>query len=369
MTFALGEKFQGRYRIIRQIGSGGMSAVYEGVDERLKVTVAIKEIRALDEQVLRAFEREAQLLAQLNHPTLPRVSDYFTDSSHAFIVMQFIGGDDLGQILSHQAGPLPPTQVLPWAEQLLDALSYLHSKQIIHQDIKPQNLRLSRLGEIALVDFGLAQTDTPGQHPAEVTQSRGYTRLYAPLEQIRELSTSAQTDIYALGATLYHLLTAVKPPDALGRATAVADSKPDPLIPANEVHPQIGKDLAGVLQKAMALKASDRYSSAAEFREALRSSVREDLRQAEMTAETGSEPPHTPRLNHADLMKAIRRLRVEQKEALRDAISSTIEAEKAKRVRRSLAESLYGIAQPDGPIPSDEELKDDYIDYLAEKYS
>jgi len=345
-----------------------MSVVYEGVDERLKVSVAIKEITAIDEQVLRQFEREAQLLAKLDHPALPRVSDYFTDSSHAYIVMQFIGGDDLGQIISHQAGPLPRAQVLEWAEQLLDGLAYLHSKQIIHQDIKPQNLRLSRLGEIALVDFGLPEPHKAFRHSGEVSKLTAYTPRYSPLEQIRDLGTTPQSDIYALGATLYHLLTGVKPPDALARAAAVANSNKDPLTPADEIQPDIGQELAGVLQKAMALNASDRYSSAAEFREALRRS-RSDLQSAQMGVETGSGSPDTPRMTYANLMKAIRLLPVEQQETLCDAISNTIGGKKTKLARKSLAESLYGIAKPDGPIPSDDELKDDYINYISEKYS
>jgi serine/threonine protein kinase len=272
-VFAESEVLQGRYRMVRQLGAGGMGAVYEALDERLQVTVAIKETFAVENRLRRQFEREARLLARLSHPALPRVSDYFTEHGRAFLVMQFIAGDDLGQIISAQPGPFPRAQVLAWADQLLDALVYLHTRerQIIHRDIKPHNLKLSSSGQIALLDFGLAKTHTADQ---STTQSYisvfGYTRRYSPLEQIQDQGTSPQSDIYALGATLYHLLTGIKPPDALARAAALANSKPDPLISAEEIQSIVGAQLAAVLNKAMALHASDRFENAIRFREALR---------------------------------------------------------------------------------------------------
>ena len=272
-VFADSEVLQGRYRIVRQLGAGGMGAVYEALDQRLQVTVAIKETFAVDERLRRQFEREARLLAQLSHPALPRVSDYFTENGRAFLVMQFIAGDDLAQIISAHPGPFPRAQVIAWADQLLDALIYLHTRerQIVHRDIKPHNLKLTSSGQIALLDFGLAKTHAAADQ--STTQSYisvfGFTRRYSPLEQIQDQGTSPQSDIYALGATLYHLLTGNKPPDALGRAAALASSRPDPLIPANEIQPIVGAELAAVLARAMALNAGDRFASALEFRESL----------------------------------------------------------------------------------------------------
>jgi serine/threonine protein kinase len=273
-VFAESEVLQGRYRIVRQLGAGGMGAVYEALDERLQVTVAIKETFAVDDRLRRQFAREARLLAQLSHPALPRVSDYFTENGRAFLVMQFIAGDDLAQIISEQPGPFPRAQVIAWADQLLDALIYLHTRerQIIHRDIKPHNLKLTSSGQIALLDFGLAKTHAPADQ--STTQSYisvfGYTRRYSPLEQIQDQGTSVQSDIYALGATLYHLLTGSKPPDALARAAALANSKPDPLIRADEIQSIVGAELAAVLNKAMAVYASDRFENAIQFRDALR---------------------------------------------------------------------------------------------------
>jgi len=263
---------QNRYCIVRQLGRGGMGAVYEAVDERLGITVALKETLSSEASMRKQFEREARLLAGMQHPALPRVSDHFVEGNRAFLVMQFIGGVDLARIISQQPGPFPRDQVIVWADQLLDALIYLHSRdrQVIHRDIKPHNLKLTATGQIALLDFGLAKAQ---QSDPSVTSSQaffGYTRHYAPLEQIQDQHTDPRSDIYALGATLYHLLTGVKPPDAMVRAAAVVNSGPDPLLPANKIHEAVGPQIAAILAKAMAQKPEDRFVDASEFREALR---------------------------------------------------------------------------------------------------
>jgi serine/threonine protein kinase len=263
---------QDRYRIVRQLGRGGMGAVYEAVDQRLGITVALKETLSAEESMRKQFEREARLLAGMQHPALPRVSDHFVEGNRAFLVMQFIGGVDLAKIISQQPGPFPRDQVIAWADQLLDALIYLHSRdrQVIHRDIKPHNLKLTATGQIALLDFGLAKAQ-----PADpsVTASHaffGYTRHYAPLEQIQDQRTDPRSDIYALGATLYHLLTGIKPPDAMVRAAAVVNGGPDPLQPADKIHPAVGPQITAILNKALPQKPEERYENAGEFREALR---------------------------------------------------------------------------------------------------
>jgi serine/threonine protein kinase len=270
---------QSRYRVTCHLGQGGMGAVYEGIDLRLGHTVALKQTLTNDEDQWKQFEREARLLAGLNHPALPRVSDYFTEGHRAFFVMQFVEGRDLAEIIAQQPGPLPRKAVIAWADQLLDALIYLHTheRQIIHRDIKPHNLKITARGQIVLLDFGLAKTQTADpDSDVSCTSVFGYTPRYAPLEQIQDLGTSPQSDIYALGATLYHLLTGVKPPDALARATALVSARPNPLKPADEVVEAVGVELAAILTRAMAQNPDDRYATAAEFREALRQIGRVD---------------------------------------------------------------------------------------------
>src|SRR6267378_1824960 len=244
---------QGRYRIIRQLGQGGMGAVYEALDERLDTTVALKETLFTDEKLRKQFEREARLLARMHHPALPRVSDHFNESEGQFLVMQYIAGEDLSGMLAQRNGPFPQPEVLRWADQLCDALDYLHTQdpQIIHRDIKPQNLKLTARGQIVLLDFGLAK-GSAGQMSVVTTSASifGYTPNYAPLEQVQGLGTDPRSDIYALAATLFHLATNVKPPDALSRAAAVVNGEADPLPLASQISGGVGSSFANVLNKA-----------------------------------------------------------------------------------------------------------------------
>jgi eukaryotic-like serine/threonine-protein kinase len=268
---------QNRYLIQEQIGQGGMGAVYIATDQRFGSTVALKETFFDDAAMRRAFEREARLLNHLRHPALPRVSDYFTDEQGEFLVMEFIPGEDLFAKLKERRAAFPISEVLNWADQLLDALDYLHTQEppVIHRDIKPQNLKLTPKGQIVLLDFGLAK-GAPNQSTSMMTSRSvfGFTPNFAPLEQIQGTGTDPRSDIYSLGATLYYLMTGTPPPDTLSRATAVLNAQPDPLHPANEVHVQVSPGVAQVIQSAMAQNASQRPQTAAAMREALREAAR-----------------------------------------------------------------------------------------------
>jgi serine/threonine protein kinase len=283
---------QNRYRIVRLLGRGGMGAVYEALDQRLEITVALKETLSSEESMRKQFEREARMLAGMQHPALPRVSDHFVEGSRAFLVMQFIGGVDLAKIIAQQPGPFPRDQVIAWADQLLDALIYLHSRdrQVIHRDIKPHNLKLTATGQIALLDFGLAKAQASDQSVTASQAFYGYTRHYAPLEQIQDQRTDPRSDIYALGATLYHLLTGIKPPDAMVRAAAVVNGGPDPLRPANQIHEAVGPEIASILTRALAQKPEERYTNANEFREALRCMGRTRVGEGKVERKTADKP-------------------------------------------------------------------------------
>ncbi len=250
-----------------------MGAVYEAVDERLDTIVALKETLFADEKLRKQFEREARLLARLHHQALPRVSDHFNEGDGQFLVMQYIAGEDLAAMLAERNSAFPQDEVVRWADQLCDALDYLHTQdpQIIHRDIKPQNLKLTGRGQIVLLDFGLAK-GSAGQMTAVTTSASifGYTPNYAPLEQVQGMGTDTRSDIYALGATLFHLLTNVKPPDALSRASAIVNGLPDPLVPANHVNGRVSAAVANVLGKAMSQKRDDRFATASAMRDAMR---------------------------------------------------------------------------------------------------
>jgi eukaryotic-like serine/threonine-protein kinase len=169
---------QNRYLVQKLVRQGGMGAVYQALDQRLGNTVALKETLFTDDTLRAAFEREAHLLARLRHSVLPVVSDHFVDGEGQFLVMQFIPGDDLGGILKRQARPFAVDDVLRWADQLLDALDYLHTQHppIVHRDIKPQNLKLTERRDIVLLDFGLAKSIS--SHDSRLTMGlsvAGYT--------------------------------------------------------------------------------------------------------------------------------------------------------------------------------------------------
>lgn len=272
---------QSRYRIVRAVGRGGMGAVYQAVDERLGIAVALKETLVHGDRLRRAFEREARLLAALSHPGLPRVSDYFAEGHGEFLVMAFVAGDDLGSLLARDGRPFPPDQVLRWGDQLLQILEYLHSQEppVVHRDIKPQNLKLTPQGDVVLLDFGLAkglpaqQADQPSSSILSTGSVFGYTRAYAPLEQIRGEGTDPRSDLYSLGATLHHLLTGAFPPDALVRADAVLARQPDPLRPLHEVVPRIPSAVAATVERATSLARDDRPATAVAMRAALRAAL------------------------------------------------------------------------------------------------
>ncbi|MCS6841487.1 MAG: protein kinase [Roseiflexus sp.] len=261
-----------RYRIVRTIGKGGMGAVYEAFDLRLQSPVALKQMIVEGEQLSRAFAHEARLLASLRHQALPRVIDYFVDDQGQFLVMEFIPGDDLATLLQKRGAPFLVDQVLSWADMLLDALSYLHSQQppVVHRDIKPQNMKLTPRGEVILLDFGLAKGATTAQTRSMIGSVFGYTPQYAPLEQIKGSGTEPRSDIYALRATLYNLMTGAPPPDALTRAAATIAHEPDPLKPAHQLNPAVPEEISAILSQALALDPAARFASAEAMRRALR---------------------------------------------------------------------------------------------------
>ncbi|MBI1855026.1 MAG: serine/threonine protein kinase [Chloroflexi bacterium] len=243
------EVLRGRYKVREQIGQGGAGSIYLADDLRLAGRVcALKEVeydRALPENMREEargqFLREATVLARLDHPNLPKVSDFFSNGIRDYLVMDYVPGDDLRTMMLNARREkrfLSEHDVLDWTRQLASALSYLHNQQpsIVHRDIKPSNLKITPTGLLKLVDFGLVKIlAAPEEVTITVIQGQG-TALYTPLEQYGtdESHTDARSDIYSFGATLYHLLTNEAPADARKRFL-----QPASLPPPRQINPSI----------------------------------------------------------------------------------------------------------------------------------
>jgi len=266
---------QNRYLVVHAIGKGGMGEVYLAVDQRLGSAVALKRTFFNDDSALgSAFEREARILGRLRHPVLPKVIDHFAENGDQYLVMEHISGDDLSKRLESANKPFPLSWVMFWADQMLDALSYLHSHEppIVHRDIKPQNLKLTDENHIVLLDFGLSKDfDTnSASSPVNSASVAGYSPHFASMEQIRGTGTDARSDMYSLAATLYQLLTNTMPPDALTRADAILGGKKDPIIPIDEINSEVSSAISEVILKGAALRQEERYATAAEMQRSLR---------------------------------------------------------------------------------------------------
>ncbi|MBP7687308.1 MAG: protein kinase [Thermoflexales bacterium] len=277
-----------RYRILKLLGTGGMGAVYHAHDTVLNRDVALKQLQPdpvtgdRPEQIQQQFLREAQSLAALHHPNLPRVTDHFTADNQQYLVMDYIAGQSLQDVLQAAPQGLDETQVLAWADQLLSALEYIHQHQLIHRDIKPANIRLTPAGHIFLVDFGLVkQHDTA--NPRTISLIRGIgTPEYAPPEQYDASSahTDERSDIYALGATLYHLLAGCAP-----TSVSVRMSDPERFRPLRAINANLSPVVEQVILRAMEIERAKRFASATDMRRALQLANRSSADQNDRTTQ------------------------------------------------------------------------------------
>lgn len=274
-----GATLRNRYRIVSPIGQGGMGSVYLAEDLRLEGRkCALKAVRidpnaseTAIEQLQHQFRHEASILARLDHPNLPKVSDYFTENTLDYLVMDYVAGKDLKELMDdarRNGRMLSEFEVLNWARQLCDALDYMHTQEtpVLHRDIKPGNIRLAPSGVIKLVDFGLVKlVGKDDSRTITVLQGRG-TAAYTPLEQYGEddAHTDARSDIYSLGGTLYHLLTNQAPAEAKQRFL-----KPSALQPMRELNPAVSERVETAVMQAIAMHPDDRHATVAEFRDRL----------------------------------------------------------------------------------------------------
>jgi serine/threonine-protein kinase len=302
MELPTGHILHDRFRIIRLLGKGGMGAVYYAHDPVLNRYVAIKQLQAAlpaDDhaaaQLRKQFLREAQVLAALHHPNLPRVTDYFIEDDRHYLIMDYIEGQALLDMLIANQRGFPEDLVLEWADQLLSALEYIHANNVIHRDVKPANIRRTTEGRIFLVDFGLVKPYNLND-PRTMTMFHGIgTPEYAPPEQYDpSMHTDQRSDIYALGATLYHLLTGQAPVSVTRRTT-----EPSSFHPPRQANARISPEVEQVILRAMEIERARRFASASDMRAAL-NVIRQPYlvdatRTTDLTALAAATPSATPR--------------------------------------------------------------------------
>ncbi len=278
--------FIGRYQVQRELGRGGMGAVYLAFDLQFRKPVAIKVARLAGPEARAQFRREALYLQRLHHHNLPQVLDVFSDTQRDFLVMEYIPGDDL-ETLVQQQGPQPEWLVLRWADELLDVLDYLHiqTPPIIHRDVKPGNLKLRQNDTLVLVDFGIAKESIP--EGGDFVGATAVTPGFSPPEQYSDGLSDARTDVYSAGATLYYLLTGAIPAAAPDRASGAAV-----LAPLTKLAPKTSQVTGALVHKALNLAGEERWANAAEMRRAAVVAARKLASAAPPPPAT--EPPNFP---------------------------------------------------------------------------
>lgn len=397
----------GRYRIEQQIPINGQTAVYEAYDTVNDSNVIVKEIvipmgkvvpAAQQGQLQNTLAEQAKKLTEVRHDSLHHVSDYFSDVGRQYLVLESLDGDVLGDALESAGVGFDLADVLRWADELLDALNYLHNlvPPMVHQNIRPRHIRLTSDNRIKLLAFGSADTNGIGINTSLSGQLLETEISYSALEQIwgdldpasqkvisnsfDEVNSRALTDpltpgadIYSLGATLYHLLTGRKPVDALERAIEMLEGKPDPLKPISELVPDIPPEICDVIRKSMEIKLSDRYDSAAIMRQVLktaqiRAKEREEEEEREM-AEAAEVLRAAELLKQAEVKQLLEKKQQEIEEEqrrqaalleqkLREAEEQRIAAEqRAAEMERLLKEQAAHSA----PRPVEEDLLLDIV--------
>lgn len=268
MALSTGQILNNRYRIVKLLGQGGFGAVYKGWDLSLRTHCAVKENLDTSQIAQKQFSREARMLANLHHLNLPRVTDYFMlPDQGQYLVMDFVEGVNLQEMVAKKGGRLSEEQAIKWVRQVCDALDYLHAHQppIIHRDIKPQNIIITPEDRAMLVDFGIAKVYDP--QLSTTLGAKAVTPGYSPPEQYGMGSTDARSDVYALGATLYTLLTGQEPIESIQRS--IGESMPGPRL----INPVVSQPIEAAILKAMQISPSQRFSTISDLRSALGESL------------------------------------------------------------------------------------------------
>ena len=395
---------QDRYRIVSQLGQNGTGFFYEAFDNTLGANVLLKEIRdnlgkvttpAQLEARKMSFAKRAKALTAMNHESLLAVKDFFSEIDRHYLVTEFIGGSTLGELLERNRKPFTLAEVSNWADSLLEALNYLHNltSPVIHGEVKPQNVRLSANGKVKLLVFNLVKSDDEINAETANQTFDAAVLPYLPLEQIwegldaaskkviltnydeksekvLEQPSDARSDVFALAATLYHLLTARIPADALTRSIDILEGKTDPLQSPTLLNPDVPQEVSEVLMKAMEIKREDRFSSAVIMKQVLRAAfarvkdreanpvnrpkMEEDAVLEIPVVEPKPATPPTPVAPKSTEMESEQARQLEFiKQQLREAEERRLEAERRAAVaekRLEEAEKYSGAVEAEKPV-------------------
>lgn len=299
IQLAAGTLLRDRYKILRRIGGGGMGSVYLAEDVTFKRLIAVKEMiemfadESAREKAIADFQREAELLAHLDHPAIPTIFDYFFDPSRGryYLVMKYIDGGDLASRMQALGGRVDEATVTQWGMEICDVLDYIHSQNppIIYRDLKPANLMLDSRNRIMLVDFGIARFVAPTQKGVTAIGTMGY----APPELFAG-NVEAASDIYSLGATMFHLLTGQDPQD---NPLLIFDFTKNPK--PRQINPEISPEMEALIIKAVEYKPENRFPTARDFGRELKRHLRTAARREQnFDSLSEIEPPVQAEVRH-----------------------------------------------------------------------
>lgn len=392
---ATNKVLRGRYRVIQPLGQGAMSAVYEVYDGERETNVALKEI-LIDlekissishrETLKHEFANQAKILAKVKHESLPQVRGYFSEIDRQYLVMELIDGTNVSEMLAKNDNTVEFSEVTNWADQLLDALDYLHTlaPPIIHCDINPKNVKLTSRGRIKLLGFNIATAANVRASAMVKNHNSADAQLYlspeqslrtadeatqktlsadhnAKLRKILNQPIDGRSDIYALGATLYHLMTGQVPVDAPKRTLEIWSGKADPLPKAHDINSTVPVEISDVLSKALAIECESRFESAAQMRGELQTAAArakkreaEESKQKEAAAARELLQAEEKRLEQERQMVEQERLKIEEErkqqaqlieKQLKEAEAQRLEAEKrAAEAEKRLSENASQTA-------------------------
>lgn len=338
-----------RYEIIEKIGAGGMSIVYKAKDIKLERIVTVKVLREefiADEEFVSRFNVEARAAASLSHQNIVNVYDVGTEYDTYYIVMEYINGTTLKDIINNEA-PFDNERVIDYAIKIASALQHAHKNHIVHRDIKPQNILVSDEGILKVTDFGIAHAATSSTLTMTTT-AIGSVHYFSP-EQARGGYIDEKSDLYSLGIVMYEMITGTLPFTGDSSVSIALKHINDDLPPMSEINPNINKSLEGIILKLTQKRADQRYNNVDELLTDLYNALKDPSGAFIKSAEIGFVTSETQKFSDESLKK------------IREGIDKEKSADKEKSNKEKLDE-LYKGTEEEEYEEDDEEYDDEYED-------